>query len=154
MIKTPHLAMTQLFDASIRWSLYLNPCVTALSSEDVGVPGAMMQFSMEPILLKLEGGKYVGPLLPDTLEYLVSERRGGGGSGGSSGGDSGGGGTEGDGGAARVRVRYEVHLPALSLRYRKIPRTFLEGTVLLKVHGHVNCKKWHLCRLLWEDIER
>ena len=123
----------------------------------------MVTFSSEPILVKLEGGRYVGPLLPDTLVDLVSGRRdsggcrcggiigdsgvsGGSGCGGngcdvigiggtgSSGGSRSSGGSinggrgraasrvsagEGDGGyrgAARVQVRYEAHVPSLSLQ--------------------------------------
>ena len=48
---------------------------------------------MKPILLDLEGEKYMGPLLPTIMEELVSGRRGGGSGGGGgsrSGGKSGG----------------------------------------------------------------
>ena len=51
--------------------------MTALSLEDVGAPGATVPFLVEPILLKLEGGRYVEPLLTDTLVELVNERHGG-----------------------------------------------------------------------------
>ena len=47
-------------------------CVTELSSEDVGAPGAMVPLSLDPILLGLEGGQYVGPLLPVPLAEMVS----------------------------------------------------------------------------------
>ena len=134
------------------WSLYLNKCVTTSSSEDVRAPGATMTFSLEPILLDLGGGRYVGPLLPVPLADLVSEicsgddgsgSRGGGGNiggrnGDGYGGDDSGGcgsggrgrygvrsrgvgqggagsGGGGSGSTVRVRVRYEVHLPDLSL---------------------------------------
>ena len=47
--------------------MYLKKCVTASSSEEVGAPGAMVPFLVEPILLDLEGGGHVGPLLPATI---------------------------------------------------------------------------------------
>ena len=162
MNTTLHLATTFLYNVSRWWSLYLDRCVTALSSEDVGATGETIPFSLEPILLKLEGGHYVGPLLPLPLADLVSGRRGGsggtgggngsggnrkgekeegcgGGIGGGSGGGSGeyggksrgavrGGASGGGGGAgstARVQARYDVHLPALSLRDRENLRTIL-----------------------------
>ena len=78
MIKSPHLATTLLFNMLRWWSLYLNKCVTASSSEDVGAPGAMVLFSLELILIEIEGGRYVGPLLPVPLVHLVSGIRGGG----------------------------------------------------------------------------
>ena len=142
MITSSHLATTLLYDMLCWWSLYLNKCVTALSSEDVGAPGATVTFSLDPILLNLEGGRYVGPLLPMPLAELVSDRRQqqqwqrktgkGYGRGGSGGGGRGGGGDgeksggAGRGGAAgggrrsgstvRVQVRYDAHLPTLSIR--------------------------------------
>ena len=42
-------------------------CMMVTSSEDVGDPGATVPFLAEPILFKLEGGRYVGMLLPATL---------------------------------------------------------------------------------------
>ena len=44
--------------------------------EDVGAPGSAAHFSLEPILLELEGGQYVGPLLPVLLKELVCGIRG------------------------------------------------------------------------------
>ena len=55
--------------------------------------------------------------------------------------------------AARVQVRYDAHLPTLSLWDRGKVRTILAGTVLPTVHGHIVCKNWHLCRLCWEECE-
>ena len=40
------------FDVSRRWSLYLKLCVTVFSSENVGLPGATVLFSVEPIILE------------------------------------------------------------------------------------------------------
>ena len=106
---------------------------------------AMVPFYVEPILLELEGGKYVVPLLPPTLAKLVSGRHGGvvnGDGSVSGGGGSGSGGSIDDGGryggrgrevgqsgagaeagglgdASRVRVCYETHQPALSLWNRE-----------------------------------
>ena len=53
-----------------------------------------------------------------------------------------------------MRVRYDVHLPSLSLRYGENSRSILTGAVLLTLHGHVLCKNWHMCRVCWEDCER
>ena len=66
-----YLTTTLLFDVSRRWSPYLNRCVTASSSEDVGAPGTIVPFFLEPILLKIEGGSYVGPIVLATLVELV-----------------------------------------------------------------------------------
>ena len=49
--------------------------MTTASLDDVGAPGATVQFSVEPILLEMEGDRYVGPLLSATLADLVSEGR-------------------------------------------------------------------------------
>ena len=76
---------------SRRCSLYINRCVTVSSSEDIGVPGETVPFTLDPILLDLEGGNYVGTLLPLPLAELVSEIRDGGGNNGGSGGTNGGG---------------------------------------------------------------
>ena len=51
----------------------------ASSSEDMGAPGARVPFSVNPILLDLEGRGYMGLLLPGPLVDLVSGRRGCGG---------------------------------------------------------------------------
>ena len=82
MITSPRLVTTLLYDVSRRWSLYLNRCMTTSSSEDVGVPGAIVPFSVEPMLLELESWRYVGTLLPSTLTEMVSvQHSSGGGSG-------------------------------------------------------------------------
>ena len=54
-----NLATKLVYNVSPRWLLYLNRCVTALSSEDIGAAGATVPFSLEPILLELEVGCYV-----------------------------------------------------------------------------------------------
>ena len=66
--------------------------------EDEGDPRETVPFLVEPILIDMEGGRYMGPLLTATLAEIISTRRdGGGGSGrrngrgGGSGGVSGGG---------------------------------------------------------------
>ena len=157
MITTPHLPKTFLYNVLRLWSLYLNRCVIALSSEDVGAAGSTATFSLEPIFLELEGGCYVGPLLPLNLAELVSGKRGGGNSSGDSGGNGkggkgcggsgrgsgrdvgkgrgagGGGASSGCGGAGstvRVRAHYGAYLPALSLRDMENLHTILVGTVL------------------------
>ena len=143
-------------------------------SENVGAHGATVPLYLEPILIELEVGRYMGPILPVPLEDLVSGRHDGGGSGG--GGISGGGngvdvkgyghssgrgsvggggygergggagwggagtGGGGDGSTRRVRVRYDAHMPTLSLRVGLIFNTILSGEILPTVQGHILCK--------------
>ena len=101
MISSPHLATTLLFNVMWRWSLYLNRSVAASALESLDALGCQVLFLIKPILAELEGGRYVGLILPMSLRYLVSmansrdgcdggSGEGGGGSGcGSSGGNSG-----------------------------------------------------------------
>ena len=42
-------------------------------------------------------------------------------------------------------MRYEAHLPDLSLRDGENLSSILVGTVLLTLHSSVLCKNWHLC---------
>ena len=58
------------------------------------------------------------------------------------------------GGSALVKVRYDTHLPSLSLWDRENLRSILAGAILPTLHGHVFCKNWHLCGVCWEDCER
>ena len=51
-------------------------------------------------------------------------------------------------------VRYNVHLPALSLRDGYKSRSILVGTVLPALHGVVMCKNWNLCGAFREDCKR
>ena len=53
----------------------------------------------------------------------------------------------GSGSTARVQVRYDAHMLALSLWDRENFQTILAGTVLPTVQGHIICKNWHLCGL-------
>ena len=144
--------------------------MAALTSE---VEEASVPFSLEPILVKLEGGRYIVPILLAALADLVAGRQpaggsapkgGGGGSGGSNGGGGGSGGSGGghkiknsqpmvaaSGGSTRVRVRYDAHLPSLSLRDGDQTWSILTGAVLPTLHGHVLCKNWHMCGVCWED---
>ena len=54
---------------------------------------------------------------------------------------------------ARVRVSYNVHLPALVLWDRENLRTLLEGAALPTLHIHIIFKNWYLCGLSWDDCE-
>ena len=47
--------------------MYLNRCVAAPSSENIGVLGATVTFLVEPILLKMECGRYEVSISPATL---------------------------------------------------------------------------------------
>ena len=59
----------------------------------VELPGDRVPFSLETILVDLEGGRYIGPILPVSLANLLTGRRlAGGGTPKSGGGGSNGGG--------------------------------------------------------------
>ena len=115
--------------------------------------------SIEPILVDLDGGRYVIPILPTSLTYMVAGSRTGSSGGGGGKGESGGGATakkrmslpQGDTG---VRGCYDAHLPALSLRDEDNSRPILARMVLTNLYIHVLCKDWHLCGVCWEDCER
>ena len=63
------------------------------SSKVVEVPGDRVPFSLETILVDPEGGRYIGPILPVSLDELLTGRRlVGGGTPKSGGGSSNGGG--------------------------------------------------------------
>ena len=156
MISYPHLATTLLYYVPRRWRHYLNRCVVVSASEVVESPRASVPFSLEPIIVEMEGGGYISPILPIFLANLFSGRRStgggapisgviGGGSGGGIG-DSGGdnknpthkvGAT---GGPSQVQVHYEVHLPSLFLRYGYNFRYIMEGVILPTLHIHIICK--------------
>ena len=98
--------------------------------------GSSVPFSLKPILVDLERGRYTVSIIPATLADLVTGRRSDGGSAPKGGGGGGvgvsGGGRSGDiqilkqtlpmvtasWGLARVRVRYDAHLPSLFLQDR------------------------------------
>ena len=102
--------------------------------------------SLETIILELEGGRYVGPIILGALGYLVAGRcvigvGRNGGSGRVSGSNGGGKGDDrgrsGDksgtsGGGARVQVHYDTHLPSLSQRDRDNLRTLMAGRSFLQ----------------------
>ena len=88
IISSPHLTPKLLFNVSQQWSLYPNRYVAALASDSMDVLVPHVHLSLNPILAKLEGGRYVGPIIPKSLEYLVHETGSRGGSGGSIGGSS------------------------------------------------------------------
>ena len=97
MISSCHLAITLLFDVSRQWSLYLNRCVAALVPESLDALGSNVPFSLKPIMVKLEGGRYIVPILPTSLSELVANTDGRGGDSVSRGGGGGGGGRDGSG---------------------------------------------------------
>ena len=129
--------------------------MAASASEVEEAPRASVPFSLEPILVYLEGGRYIGPILPASLADLIVRRRPAGGSAPKGGSDSGNGGSSGDGisgfkktfaivaatgGSVRVRVSYDSHLPSLSLRDGENSRSILAGAVLPTLPVHVICK--------------
>ena len=66
-ITTPHISTAMIFGMSRCWSLYHNMCVVDPSSENMVTPGEMLPFYLETIILKMEGGRYVGPLFTVAL---------------------------------------------------------------------------------------
>ena len=128
-------------------------------------PGGSIPFSLEPILVELEGGRYTIPILSASLADLTTGRQIEGGSaqkGGGDGGSSGGGGGSNGGGggisskrplpkvaategSARVRVGYDADLPVLFLRDGENSRSILMGAFLPTLCGHILCKNWHIC---------
>ena len=115
-------------------------------------PGDRVPFSLEPILVEMEGRRYTGPILPASLADLITGRQSAGGSapkGVSGGGGRGGGGVStkktlpmvaASGGSTRVRVRYDMNLYPISLRDGENLRSILTGAVLPTLRGHVLCK--------------
>ena len=75
MISSPHLSTTLIYDVPQWWSLYLNRCVAVLESEALEAPGDNVPFTLDPILLELEVGRYVRPVLPGTLSDILVGRR-------------------------------------------------------------------------------
>ena len=75
MISSPHLSTTFLYDMSRQWSHYLNKCMSASDSEVVEAPGGGVLFYLKPILVDLEEGCYIGPIIPISLVDLVAGRR-------------------------------------------------------------------------------
>ena len=111
--------------------------MAALASEVEEAPGDSAPFSIEPILVDLEEGRYIGPTLPASLADLIAGRRSAGGIYLKGGGGSGVSGHKkplptvaATGGSAQVRVRYDAYLPSLSLWDGENSRSILTGTVL------------------------
>ena len=69
MILSPHLATKILYDVSRRWSLYLNMCVDASALESLDSLWFNFYFSLDPIMVKLKGGRYVGPIFSESVTY-------------------------------------------------------------------------------------
>ena len=78
--------------------MYLNRCVAVSASESLDALGCQVPFSLKPILADLQGGQYVGPILPTALGDLVYRARGRGD------GDRGGGGGSGSSGGATTNI--------------------------------------------------
>ena len=85
MISSLHLATTLLFDISQRWILYLNMCVNVLVSESLDALGCYTPLSVDIILVELEGGRYMGPILSASLRDLFHKTGGRGDCGGGGG---------------------------------------------------------------------
>ena len=74
-ISSPHLATTLIYDVSRRWSHYLNRYVAMLPSNVVEALGVSAPFSLKPIMVELEVGCYIGPILPTLLAEIVAGRQ-------------------------------------------------------------------------------
>ena len=72
MISSLQLASILLYDVLQRCIQYLNRCVATLASEVVKAPGARVPFSLDPIMVNLQGVYYVGPTLPGPLVDLLA----------------------------------------------------------------------------------
>ena len=72
MISSPHLATTLLYHVSRRCSHYLSRFVVVSASQVVEAPGGSAPFFLEPILVDLEGVRYINPILPVSLANLVA----------------------------------------------------------------------------------
>ena len=72
IISSPYLATTLMYNVSRRWIQYLNRYMDASALEVVEAPGDSVPFSLKPILVDLEGGRYVVPILPRPLEELLT----------------------------------------------------------------------------------
>ena len=118
--------------------------------------GASVPFSLEQILVKLEGGRYIGPILPVSLFDLVTGRWSVGGGAPKIGGGGSNGGSGGRnkipltkvhamGGPAQVWARYDAHLPSMYFWDGDKLRSILSGEFLPNLHSHIICKEWHLC---------
>ena len=116
---------------------------------------------LEPILLNLEVGRYVVPILQRPLSYLLAGRRPGGNSGGNISGNSirggdkirgssgdggkGGGGCAANtvakdgtsGGGVRLQVSYNSHLPTLYIQDKENSWNLMVGRVLPNLQVHV-----------------
>ena len=67
IITSPHLATTLIFDVSRQWSLYLSRCVVVSLLGYLGAPGAIVPFTLDIILLYMEGGVISGTDLSDSV---------------------------------------------------------------------------------------
>ena len=79
LITYPYLSTTTIYKVLRRWIMYLNRCVDEYMSEALGAPEDTATFNLEPILLDLEGGSYVGTILTGALEDIITGQCGGGG---------------------------------------------------------------------------
>ena len=75
IISAPHLATALIYGVLRWWSLYLNRCVDVLASEALKEPGANTPFSLEPIMVDLDGGRKVVLILSVPLVDILAGRR-------------------------------------------------------------------------------
>ena len=68
MISPILLSATLIYYVWQWWSLYLNMCVAASASEALEALVTNVPFSLEQILVDLEGGIYLGPVILEPLE--------------------------------------------------------------------------------------
>ena len=51
-------------------------------------------------------------------------------------------------------MRYDAHIPSISLSDGEQTRSILTGVVLPTLRSHVLCKNWNMCGVCWEECER
>ena len=68
---SPYLAMKLIYDVSWWWILYLNRCVSALTYGALEDRGDNVTFSLETIIVELEGGRYLDPIIPVPLADII-----------------------------------------------------------------------------------
>ena len=118
----------------------------------VEAPGSNILFLLKPIMIELMRVRCMGKVLLVTLAKILTGRQAEGviGSGGRNPKSK----VGYVGSGARVRARYNAHLPTLSLPDGDYLRILLVGPVLPALHGHVIYKNWHLCGVCWNYCER
>ena len=76
MITISQLNTTHPYDVAQQCILYLNRCVAVLMSKALEALGGTVPFTLDLILLKLNGGRYARPIPGELADILVGIRTG------------------------------------------------------------------------------